>query len=680
MTPRLAQVALPRRLRRRRWRARASSVAARVREDRLTYLDERKIASLVDCLEDVDRAGVPGDVYEAGVALGGSAILLATLIGRRRRFRGYDVFEQIPPPSERDEEDAHSRYGTIAEGSSEGIGGDRYYGYMPDLHDEVVRAFERYGLRVDGDRISLHKGLFDDTLEPDGPVALAHVDCDWHDPVQLCLERIYPRLSEGGYVVLDDYNDYSGCRTATDAFLLAHRDLEVVRANPHLVARRIANREPGVGSSREQRVTSPPHPRANPRTTVGDPVRRAGEVSFSVAGPFGEHRVRFWGDVPASQALGVESALASALLPAMTIGGELSLPGRLSPQLRRALPNLQAVLASLAVASRMTDDSLSTVEVTTPGASASPEPQPDPAPRRGVGAFFSCGVDSWSTLLSNPDVTDLIYIHGFDILLDQPQASATVERQLAKIAEGRGMRLHVVRTNLRDLLDPNVPWEISHGVALASVALLFAPLCERLLISAGMTYGGLVDRGSHPLHDHLWSTERCRIEHFGAHLTRSEKTELLAECQEALDTLRVCWRHVDRYNCGRCEKCLRTMVALEAVGALDRCPTFGAPLDLDAVAELELSDPDLLIWWGENLDLARRHGATDVAAAVEACLAANRPPPTDGSAELAAAEARAEALGRELALVRSSRSWRLTAPLRRIGSAARRVSRRGAGA
>ena len=423
--------------------------------------------------------------------------------------------------------------------------------------------------------------------------------------------------------------------------------------------------------------------RTSTRTTVSNVAQRDGEVSFGVTGPFGEHQVRFWGDVPAGSTLAIESALASVLLPAMTIGGELFLPGPLSPQLRRALPDLQAVLASIALASRMTDDPLSTVEVTTPPAKTDPAPQPGPEVRRGVGAFFSCGVHSWSTLLLNPDVTDLIYIHGFDILLDQPEASVKVERQLAKIADRRGTRLHVIRTNLRDLLDPNVPWEISHGVALASVALLFAPICERVLISAGMTYGGLVDRGSHPLHDHLWSTERCRIEHFGAHLERSAKTEQLAECQEALDTLRVCWRHVDRYNCGRCEKCLRTMVALEAVRALDRCPTFGVPLDLDAVANLRLEDPDMLTWWGANLDLARRHGATDLVAAVKACLAANSPPTTDPTsdlrAELASAEARAEALGDELQLVNSSRSWRLTGPLRRIGSVARRVRRRGAG-
>jgi len=91
---------------------------------------------------------------------------------------------------------------------------------------------------VDGERISLHKGHFEDTLTPGGPVALAHIDCDWHDPVSLCLERLYPQLSPGGYLILDDYNDYQGCRTAADAFLAGHDDLEVVSSTSNLVLRR----------------------------------------------------------------------------------------------------------------------------------------------------------------------------------------------------------------------------------------------------------------------------------------------------------------------------------------------------------------------------------------------------------------------------------------------------------
>jgi len=57
-----------------------------------------------------------------------------------------------------------------------------------------------------------------DTLRVDEPVAFAHVDVDWYEPVKTCLERIVPRLSRGGALVLDDYNDWSGCRKATDEY------------------------------------------------------------------------------------------------------------------------------------------------------------------------------------------------------------------------------------------------------------------------------------------------------------------------------------------------------------------------------------------------------------------------------------------------------------------------------
>lgn len=209
-----------------------------MKADNLTYLSDPKIANLEACMKDLEQAGVPGDIYETGIALGGSAIILADLMAPGRRFHGYDVFEQIPPPSERDEDDAHSRYGTIETGESVGIGGDRYYGYIPGLYEEVCKSFAHYGLQVDGKRISLHSGLFDQTLRPVGAVALAHIDCDWHDPVSLCLERLYPPLSKGGYLVLDDYNDYRGCRTAVDAFLARHEDLEVVTADSNFVLRR----------------------------------------------------------------------------------------------------------------------------------------------------------------------------------------------------------------------------------------------------------------------------------------------------------------------------------------------------------------------------------------------------------------------------------------------------------
>jgi O-methyltransferase len=220
-----------------RARRRLSPTARRVIDERLTYLSAGKLANLEWCAREVQRHDVPGDVVEAGVALGGSAIALADRLTPERAFDGYDVFGTIPPPSERDGADAHERYDVIAAGGSTGIGGDPYYGYVDDLYDRVVASFRAHGVEP-GERVRLHRGLFENTLHPSGALALVHIDSDWYDPVRLCLERTYPHLSPGAFVVLDDYHDYDGCRTATDEFLADHADLVPVRDRGNLVLRR----------------------------------------------------------------------------------------------------------------------------------------------------------------------------------------------------------------------------------------------------------------------------------------------------------------------------------------------------------------------------------------------------------------------------------------------------------
>lgn len=219
-----------------------SGTARSVLKSRLTYLSPRKLRVLERCARELDRKGVKGDFIECGIALGGSAILLASLLSPQRNFSGYDVFEMIPPPGPKDERDSHERYKVIKSGASGGIAGEQYYGYIENLRDVVAGNFDRFGVPVDNKHISLHQGLFENTLrfDPDARIALAHIDCDWHDPVRLCLERIYAQLPIGGFMILDDYNAYQGCRKATDAFLAENRDLVLVATTPNAVIRRTA--------------------------------------------------------------------------------------------------------------------------------------------------------------------------------------------------------------------------------------------------------------------------------------------------------------------------------------------------------------------------------------------------------------------------------------------------------
>jgi len=187
-----------------------------VRRQRLTYLSDARLASLARLAIEADRAPAHAAFIEAGCALGGSTVILSSAKSPSRSLRVYDVFGTIPAPGVDDGADVHERYAVIASGQSSGIGGDQYYGYRSDLYETVAHNIEHGGFQLGAHNISLVKGLLQDTLEGDEPVALAHVDVDWFDPVRTCLERIVPRLLPGGVMVLDDYQDWSGCRKAVD--------------------------------------------------------------------------------------------------------------------------------------------------------------------------------------------------------------------------------------------------------------------------------------------------------------------------------------------------------------------------------------------------------------------------------------------------------------------------------
>jgi asparagine synthase (glutamine-hydrolysing) len=196
---------------------------ARARAEHLTYLKPDNLRELALAVTELERAGRPGLIVEAGTARGGSAIVLAAAKAAERPMKVYDVFGMIPPPTERDGEDVHERYEKIAGGAARGVGGDTYYGYRDDLYREVTESFARLGVPVGEHNVELIKGLFEDTIELDEPVAFAHLDGDWYESTMTCLTRIAPLLVTGGRIVLDDYNKWSGCRAAVDEYF-ADRD------------------------------------------------------------------------------------------------------------------------------------------------------------------------------------------------------------------------------------------------------------------------------------------------------------------------------------------------------------------------------------------------------------------------------------------------------------------------
>jgi hypothetical protein len=209
---------------------------ARVRAEHLTFLKPGNLRELAGVVLDAERAGLPGLIVEAGAARGGSAIVMAAAKAPERPMKVYDVFGMIPPPTEQDGPDVHARYAKIAAGEARGVGGETYYGYRDDLYGEVTESFSRHGVPVGEHNVELIKGLFEDTIEIDEPVAFAHLDGDWYESTMTCLERIAPLLVPGGRIVLDDYYQWSGCRAAVDEYFAGRDEFRLERlAKLHVV-------------------------------------------------------------------------------------------------------------------------------------------------------------------------------------------------------------------------------------------------------------------------------------------------------------------------------------------------------------------------------------------------------------------------------------------------------------
>lgn len=213
------------------------AIVRAVRADSLTYLDHAALDDLFTRVRTIETEGREGILIEAGCALGGSAIVIATAKSRQRPFFVHDVFGMIPPPSDRDESDVQERYAVIRSGRSRGLQGNKYYGYEDNLLDKVSENFRRHGVPLEANTVHLVRGLFQETLHVSEPVALAHVDGDWFESVMTCLQRIEPHLTEDGVIVIDDYDDWSGCRKAVDEYFSDKRDrYEFVRkARLHIV-------------------------------------------------------------------------------------------------------------------------------------------------------------------------------------------------------------------------------------------------------------------------------------------------------------------------------------------------------------------------------------------------------------------------------------------------------------
>jgi len=177
-----------------------------------TMIGIKRLDALHYCATDVLARGVPGDFIETGVWRGGSAIFMRGVLMAYgvtdRVVWAADSFAGLPPPDS-------ARYPQDA-------GHD--FSHRKELAvplEEVQENFRRYGLL--DDQVRFLKGWFRDTLPaaPMGSLALLRLDGDLYESTMDALTHLYPKLEEGGYVLVDDYA-IGACKQAVLDYRAAH--------------------------------------------------------------------------------------------------------------------------------------------------------------------------------------------------------------------------------------------------------------------------------------------------------------------------------------------------------------------------------------------------------------------------------------------------------------------------
>ena len=185
-----------------------------------TMIGMARLDNIQSCLESILADGVAGDLIETGVWRGGATIFMRAVLKAYgvtdRTVWVADSFRGLPEPDpERYPVDAGDRLHTFAKLA---------------VPVEVVREnFRKYGLL--DDQMRFVEGWFRDTL-PQVPIerlALIRLDGDMYESTWVALESLYPKLADGGYLIVDDYGAVEGCPQAVNDFRKLHHISEAMQ-------------------------------------------------------------------------------------------------------------------------------------------------------------------------------------------------------------------------------------------------------------------------------------------------------------------------------------------------------------------------------------------------------------------------------------------------------------------
>lgn len=178
----------------------------------------RRLANVYDLAHQVEKEGIEGAFVECGVWRGGCIGLMASVAkeyGTPRRSVLFDSFEGLPEPTDKDGDEAKYYASGRNQGSMQPI--SRCVGPL-----QAVEALFFEKLKISRDLVMFKKGWFQDTVPGSGPeigpIAILRLDGDWYESTKVCLENLFDSIVPGGFIIIDDYRFWEGCRKAVHEF------------------------------------------------------------------------------------------------------------------------------------------------------------------------------------------------------------------------------------------------------------------------------------------------------------------------------------------------------------------------------------------------------------------------------------------------------------------------------
>lgn len=173
----------------------------------------KRLDNLEACIRTIVKEQIPGDIIETGVWRGGACIFMKAVLNQLKDTKTNiwlaDSFEGLPAPKSDIDK---SEVGFNLAGCE----------HLQISMEQVQANFRRFNLL--DERIRFIKGWFCDSL-PTAPIekiSLLRLDGDLYDSTRDAVNALYHKVVPGGYVVVDDYGTWSGCRVAIDEFRRAH--------------------------------------------------------------------------------------------------------------------------------------------------------------------------------------------------------------------------------------------------------------------------------------------------------------------------------------------------------------------------------------------------------------------------------------------------------------------------